>query len=97
MNRKLAVISAAVALPIVAQTAPMFRVAWVSSERKAPSSAPLDAFQLNVTVTGWFAAPSAGLASVGVGGGAGNPDVVVKLHTLENALVPPLFFAFTRQ
>ena len=57
-------------------------------------AAPVEAFQPKVRVTGWSVAPFAGDESVGDAGGAG---IVVKLHAVEYALVPPRFFAFTLQ
>ena len=56
--------------------------------------APVEAFQLNVRVTGCAVAPLLGDESVGVAGGVGR---VVKLQALEYALVPLLFLALTRQ
>ena len=44
------------------------------------------AYQLNVNDVGWFVAPSDGKESTGVGGAA---TIVVKLHSLDHALVPP--------
>jgi len=57
--------------------------------------APVEAFQLKVGVIDWVADPFAGEARVGAAGGAAS---VVKLQTgADQALVPPVFFAFTRQ
>lgn len=49
--------------------------------------------QINVSVVGWFVAPSAGERSVGAAGGV----IVVNDPTEENALVAPALRARTRQ
>ena len=57
--------------------------------------APVEAFQLKVGFVATPVAPFAGEARVGAAGGEG---AVVKLRTGEDqSLVPPVFFAFTRQ
>jgi hypothetical protein len=38
-----------------------------------------------------------GVFNTGADGIAGNAEVVVKLHTDDQPLVPPAFVAFTRQ
>ena len=53
----------------------------------------LEVFQFRVGVVDCATAPFAGVESIGAGGGL----PVVKLHVLDHALVPLLFFAFTRQ
>ena len=57
--------------------------------------APLEAFQLNVGLVETPVAPLPGKASIGAAGAA--PTTVVSLHTVEYALVPPAFVAFTHQ
>jgi hypothetical protein len=57
-------------------------------------AAPAEAFQDSVNVVAWFVEPLAGDARMGADGAGG---IVVKLHVLEYALVPPLFFAVTCQ
>ena len=56
--------------------------------------APGELFQLSVGLVEIPVAPSDGEASVGAGG---PPEIVVKLQTVDHALVPPVFVAFTRQ
>jgi hypothetical protein len=55
--------------------------------------APTDAFQLNVGFVDWLVARFSGAINTGANGAA----LVVKLHTVEYALVPAEFFVFTRQ
>ena len=52
-----------------------------------------DAFHDSVGSVDWAVAPFRGEESAGAGGGV----VVVKLHTLDHALVPTELVAFTRQ
>jgi hypothetical protein len=56
-------------------------------------AAPAEAFQVNVGLVATLTAASRGATKTGAAGGA----IVVKLHTLEYALVPPEIFEFTRQ
>jgi hypothetical protein len=53
--------------------------------------APLTAFHNSVELVGVSVAPFGGDTSVGVA------RTVVKLHTLDQSLVPPELVAFTRQ
>jgi hypothetical protein len=55
--------------------------------------APVEAFQVSVGFAETPVALFAGEESVGAAGG----EAVVKLHTLDQALVPAAFVAFTRQ
>ena len=57
-------------------------------------AAPDDALQEIVGFKTWSMALLLGLDKDGVAGGLGT---VVKLHTLDQALTPPEFFARTRQ
>ena len=57
--------------------------------------APLEAFHVRVGVLDTLVAPLIGELSVGAAGGL--PAAVVKLHVLDQALVPPAFVAFTLQ
>ncbi len=59
--------------------------------------APVEAFQRSVGVLETFVAPLAGETSVGAAGAVPPPEAVVKLHTLDQSLVPAEFDAFTRQ
>ena len=56
--------------------------------------APDEAFHDTVSDVGWLVAPFAGETRVGAEGASG---IVPKLHAAEKALVPPTFFALTRQ
>ena len=56
--------------------------------------APLEAFQLKLGLVETPVAPLAGEANAGAESAA---TVVVKLHTLDQALVLPALVAFTRQ
>ena len=56
--------------------------------------APLDALQVKLGLVETPVAPLEGEDSVGTPGAA---IIVVKLHTLDQLLVPPAFVAFTRQ
>jgi hypothetical protein len=56
--------------------------------------APVEAFQVNVADTATPVAPLAGDERTGA---TGAPTIVVKLAAVEYELVPPAFFAFTRQ
>jgi hypothetical protein len=58
--------------------------------------APLAAFQLSVGFVETLVAPFDGEVSVGADGGL-TVALVVKLQTVEYALVPPVFVALTRQ
>jgi hypothetical protein len=57
-------------------------------------AAVADAFHAKVNVAGWSTELLGGDWRAGGDGGA---MIVVKFHTLEYELVPPAFFAFTRQ
>jgi hypothetical protein len=57
-------------------------------------TAPEDGFQESVVASGTLRDPFSGDASDGLAGATGR---VVKFQTEEYALVPPGFFAFTRQ
>ena len=56
--------------------------------------APVEAFQIKVSVVGLSVTPLAGEIRDGAKGTAGT---VVKLRTVDQLLVPPEFFARTRQ
>ena len=57
--------------------------------------APLEAFHVRVGVLDTLVAPLMGELSDGAAGGL--PAAVVKLHVVDQALVPPAFVAFTLQ
>ena len=59
--------------------------------------APDDAFHVIVGFVAAPVVPFAGDARTGAAGMPGADGVVVKLETLDHALVPPEFVAFTRQ
>jgi hypothetical protein len=58
------------------------------------AAAPLAPFQVNAGFVETFVVVLAGETSVGTEGGA---TMVVKLHTLDQSLVPPALAAFIRQ
>ena len=62
--------------------------------RTVYDAAPVTAPQPMVSEVGWLVAPLVGDASVG---GTGAEMIVVKLHMLDQALVPPTLLAFTSQ